>query len=366
MLKFSQSPSTIPKILRALDALFTDVKSLLIVLHDNPDPDALASGMALKTLCESRYAISTAIAHGGMINRAENKSMVSELGITLSNIDKINAKNFDRIAVVDTQPGRGNNSLPPQTHCHLVFDHHATVDNSTADLIIYNKNIGATATLLCELLRAASIDIKTNLATAIAYAIRTETLELQREASSRDAAMYLYVYPLSSLRKIGAIISPNLPNSYFEMLSIALGKALIFRRFIFVPLGNVVIPEIVAEMADLFLRRERVTWVLAMGRYESAVYLSIRTTHYRGGAFRVLQNILNDTKNAGGHDAFAGGRIAIENEDFDLNAVELNIANRFAAHFGFEKAVWKNLVKNQNVDDMSSASRYKHAEKEKG
>ena len=350
MLKISQSPSTLAKILRRIDDLFKNAKSLLIVLHDNPDPDALASGMALKVLCHVRYGITATIAYGGMINRAENKSMVNELSIPLKFFDKVEVNRFDRIAVVDTQPGRGNIALQAQTHCHLVFDHHATLESATADLVIYNKKIGATATLLGELVCKASIDIRSNLATAIAYAIRTETLELQREADARDIAMYLHVYPLSSLPKIGAIAFPALPNSYYEMLSVALANAQIFRHFIFIPIGDVVMPEIVAEMADLFLRRERVTWVLAMGRYNSHIFFSLRTTHYKGQAFRVLQNILNDAKNAGGHDTFAGGRIAINSDAFDINALELEIADRFAAHFGFARAAWKRLVNNSDND----------------
>jgi len=321
-------------------------KKLLIVLHDNPDPDALAAGLALKTLCETRYDMHVIISHGGLINRAENKSMVSELNIPLTCFGEIETGDFDRIAVVDTQPGRGNNALPADAHCHIVFDHHATIDSESADLIIYNKSLGATATLLGELLQAASIEIKGNLATAIAYAIRTETLELQREAGPRDIRMYLSVYPLSSLHKIGAITWPKLPNSYYEMLSIALIKAQIFRYLVFIPIGHVVMPEIVAEIADLFLRRERVTWVLAMGFYNSHAYFSLRTSHYKGQAFRILQNILDDAKNAGGHETFAGGRLAVDLDANKMIDLENKIAKRFAANLGYRSAGWKKLVNN--------------------
>jgi len=347
MKKISQSPSTISQIVRALDALFVESKDLLIVLHDNPDPDALAAGMALKTLSESRYGMNVVISYGGLINRAENKTMVSELNIPLTCFDDVDIRAFDRIAVVDTQPGRGNNALPAEAHCHLVFDHHATMETETADLVVYNKKIGATATLLGELLQEASVDIKSNLATAIAYAIRTETLELQREASPRDIRMYLSVYPISSLHKIGAISWPKLPNSYYEMLSIALVKAQIFRYFVFIPIGEVVMPEIVAEMADLFLRRERVTWVLAMGFYNSHAYFSLRTSHYKKQAFRILQNILDDARNAGGHDTFAGGRLAVDSDGDKMKDMENKIAERFAAGFGYKDAGWKKLVNNK-------------------
>ncbi len=349
MLRISQSPGTIRKILRALDDILAGARNLLIVLHDTPDPDAIAGGMALQALCASRYGIDASIAHGGMINRAENKAMVSELGVRLHSLDSIRFGDFDRIAVVDTQPGRGNNALSPDTHCHIVFDHHSTMESGTTDLVIYNKRIGATATLLGELLHAAAVNIKTNLATAIAYAIRTETLELQREASERDIQMYLSVYPLSSLRKIGAISWPKLPNFYFEMLAVALVKAKIFRHLIFIPIGEVAIPEVVAEMADLFLRRERVTWVLVMGYFSSHAYFSLRTTHYKGQAFRILQNILKDDTNAGGHDTFAGGRLAID-QTLSSEEIEDQIKTQFAASFGYKRAGWKKLINNSIIN----------------
>ena len=48
---------------------------ILIVCHDNPGPDALASALAMKHLCESMGHSSTII-HGGMIEHQQNRAMV--------------------------------------------------------------------------------------------------------------------------------------------------------------------------------------------------------------------------------------------------------------------------------------------------
>ncbi len=342
-MKISQSPSTLKKVLLSLRNTLCPAKSLLVLLHDNPDPDALASGMALKSLCEQLFDINVTITYGGLINRAENKSMLTELEMQIVPFDKVDVKKFERLATVDTQPGRGNNALPEKTHCHLVFDHHASSDDANADVIIYNRHIGATATLLGELLLDSGVEIKANLATAIVYAIRTETQELRREATKRDISVYLKMYPLCSPQKIGAIAYPTLPNVYFEMLLIALQKAQIFRHVLYVPIGKVDSPEIVAEMADFFLRRERVTWVLATGLYSSSLFLSLRTTHTKGQAFRVMQKIIDSTVNAGGHDTFAGGRIDFESFS-DYKNIDDKIAQRYADIFGFKDVKWKKLL----------------------
>lgn len=345
MTQFSQSPSQIARILRALEDQFQDAKSLLIVLHDNPDPDAIASGFALKTLAESLWKVRATMAHGGLLGRAENRTMASLLNIELKKINSVSFHKFDRIAVVDTFPGRGNVSLPKDLHVHVVFDHHASKNGSEVDLVIYNSKIGATATLLCELLIEAKIDLKTDLATAIAYAIRSETQELRREAHKRDVQTYLTVYPLSSLSRLGAISHPILSDVYFRELAIALSRACKYRNLMYIPLGYVESPEIISEMADFFLRRERISWSLAVGNYNESMYLSLRTNKRDGRAFRVIQKIVQNTTDAGGHDQFAGGRIIPQDAGAEaMMMLEEEIAERFANVLGVKKAHWKPLI----------------------
>ncbi|MBN1466480.1 DHH family phosphoesterase [candidate division KSB1 bacterium] len=345
MIKFSQLPNKIKTVLKALENQLQGAKTLLILLHNNPDPDAIASGFALAALADSLCGVAATIAYNGILGRAENRAMVSLLDIPLVKTSSIRYSGYDRIAMVDTQPGQGNNPLPAGMHTHIVFDHHASSANIDADLVVYNSKLGATATLLCELLMAAKVDIKINLATAIAYAIRSETQELRREANKRDIQAYLAVYPLCSLPKMGAITNPTLLNSYFQELAIALNRACKFRHLIFIPLGYVDAPEIIAEMSDLFLRRERTSWALAVGNIQDSMYLSLRTNKKNARAFRVIQRIVGDNENAGGHNQFAGGKIDLEKADAsDMMLLEEDVRTRFAAVLGIKNANWKPLI----------------------
>lgn len=336
------SPASAQRVLQRLGEILFGSRSLLVIMHNNPDPDALASGLALKTLVEARYGVPTTLSYGGLINRAENDKMVKVLDIPTVCFEAVAVQKFERIAMVDTQPGRGNNPLPASVPCHIVFDHHHSDQPINAELVIYSRKIGATATMLCELLQAAEVEIKPDLATALIYAIRTETQELRREAHARDVQAYLSLYPLSSLRKIGEIAYPKLPHSYFEMLAVALRKAMIFRHIIFVPLGGVPLAEIVAETADFFLRHNRVTWVLVMGQFHEQFFFSLRTTHPQGHAYRMIQKILDDKINAGGHETYAGGRMILNGADDDI---ENRIAARYAGLMGYTDVQWKPLIK---------------------
>jgi len=50
---------------------------LIILPHDNPDPDALASAAALKYLAQELLKKDAVIAQGGIVGRAENRAMLT-------------------------------------------------------------------------------------------------------------------------------------------------------------------------------------------------------------------------------------------------------------------------------------------------
>jgi len=59
--------------------------NVLIVCHDNPDPDSLASAMAIKQICDS-IGQNVTIAHGGLIEHQQNIGMVNLLELDLRRI----------------------------------------------------------------------------------------------------------------------------------------------------------------------------------------------------------------------------------------------------------------------------------------
>ncbi len=86
---------------------------VLILTHDNPDPDALSSGKALAFLFSKAWGIPSRLIYYGLVARAENKTMLNlltpewEHGDVLEDLDQYSA-----IALLDTQPGAGNNRFP--------------------------------------------------------------------------------------------------------------------------------------------------------------------------------------------------------------------------------------------------------------
>src|SRR5215212_6341409 len=79
-------------------------KRLLVYMHDNPDPDALAAASGLKRLIEEEVGAEATLALGGIVGRAENRAMVDVVRIDLVPLEEIVLGRFDKIAIVDSQP----------------------------------------------------------------------------------------------------------------------------------------------------------------------------------------------------------------------------------------------------------------------
>ena len=328
-----------------IETLFEASKRLLIVLHDNPDPDAIASAWALTRLVETQYNVKTTMAYGGYVGRSENRAMVRELGIPLKRIGRIRFASYDRIALVDSQPGARNNSLPSDISCHLVIDHHPRRRGLRAELAVIDTDVGATATILVEWLLEDDVEIGADLASALSYAIRSETQELGREASRRDIQAHTTVYPKASMRKLARIIHPKLPRSYFVTLKEAISRATSFRNTICAHIGEVPYPEVVAEVADLLLKHERISWVLCTGRFVNELIISIRSSNRNAKAGRLIQRLVPDRDRAGGHDTFAGGRILLTGyQKEEIDALEQGLSHRFVQLLGYDSAECKPLV----------------------
>ncbi|NQU42993.1 DHH family phosphoesterase, partial [bacterium] len=79
-------------------------------------------------------------------------------------------------------------------------------------------------------------------------------------------------------------------------------------------MGEIGVPDIVGEMADLLLRDEETEWSLVYGFYDGQMLLSLRTADREGDAGRVIQRIVHGLGTGGGHRAMAGGQVRISND----------------------------------------------------
>ena len=75
--------------LNLLVTALAETTRILILPHNDPDPDAVASAIALRYLLEQRLNVEIRIAYHGIIGRAENKALVDYLGQPLEPLTAI-------------------------------------------------------------------------------------------------------------------------------------------------------------------------------------------------------------------------------------------------------------------------------------
>ena len=97
-----------------------DADRVLILTHNDPDPDAMASGLALRTILR-RTRQTAVIGCLQPVTRPENLRMVKLLDLKIETLTPEQFKEFDKIALVDVQPHYFPGLLP---HVDLVIDHH--------------------------------------------------------------------------------------------------------------------------------------------------------------------------------------------------------------------------------------------------
>ena len=290
----------------------------LIVCHDNPDPDALASAMAMKHLCESIGHEATII-HGGIIEHQQNQAMVRLLDLDVRRLildwevgDLL--KDSDLVICVDFSHPGANNILPESCVPHIVIDHHTSEIRPAGDVILVRSEFAATSSLIASILMNSETELTREVATALAFGIRTDTLGFTRSFNAVD---------LRALSWLGAWIDWDLMRSFEspprsqEVLSIfrqALTDATLDDGLMLAPISQMTDRDALSQVADFLLPTEDVDVVIAYGTRMGKVILSARSTNDSIHIGRILSQTFEKGR-AGGHKSLAGGQVPFDEID---------------------------------------------------
>jgi nanoRNase/pAp phosphatase (c-di-AMP/oligoRNAs hydrolase) len=326
-------------------------KSVLIYTHDNPDPDSLAAAMGLGQLFEHELGARVTVTHGGIVGRAQNRAMVESLKLPLVPAERVEPDQFDVIALVDSQPETGNNSLPHAHRIDVVIDHHPPrAGSARAPWCDIRPELGATSTIVFSYLRERKVPIDAPLATAVFFALRTETRDLGREATEAERQVYLELVPLVDHTLLYRMTHPKVPREHFAALDRALRSAQVFGQLVAVNLGLLGYPDLVAEIADLLLSYEGAHYVLCIGQYEGSAYLSLRTEATDARAGSVMRQVVGTDGAAGGHGTMAGARLfASVASDQALQGTFLEMVHRLRAVLGHAAIPGEPLLRPQTL-----------------
>lgn len=364
--------------LDALIQLAEGRTSLLAQTHDYPDPDTIASAWGLGWLLRELTGIDTTVGYGGVVERAENKAMIRQLGIKMRRTSRSDFKKYDLVALLDTQPEVGNHCVPIERPPDVVFDHHFPRELEGPEPAFFDVGgeYGATSSKIVELFVAAEVEPPEEIATALFYGIKTDTQNLARDASPADVAAYLFLVGKVDNRILAEIENPQVPLDYFKVFNKAITRSKIYEKMIVSDLGVIYTPDLCAEVADRMLQIEGFRHALAVGWYEESLFLSLRTRSRAKNAGKILHGIVCGANlgTAGGHGPMAGARIPVDGKSQRSRAdIRRQVVNGVLSAFGedyrhFSRLVPKKEAANNAIEppppkDKQEPARKKAADK---
>ncbi len=291
--------------------VLSDYSLVRIVTHDNPDPDAMAAGWGLYTLFQERLDCPVELVGGGAIVRAENRHLVDLLNPPLQIVEQLDNVETTAHILVDCGLGTSNH-LATRDHLQpvAIIDHHRgeTAPEGVAFTDI-RPFVAATATIVASYLREQGIEPGVKLATAMLYAIRTETCGCETEHSPLDRSMVCWLTGRAEPGLIAEIENAPLTRSYFSDLVLALQGTLLFSDSALCLLPKASGTETVGEVADLLIRCQGVRRVMCGAVIDNDLYVSIRTRRDDGCAVDLIQKTLAGIGGGGGHTHRAGGKV---------------------------------------------------------
>ena len=318
-------------------------RKVLVLSHNNPDPDSMGGVFGLRFLIEKALGIQTSFGFRGNIFRAENLEMVHSLGMGMVPACELDFRRFDGIVVVDTQPGFGHTVLPLDMPIDAVVDHHVspkTASGFEPRFSDVRTDVGATCSIVTEYLMDLGYEVPPRVATALLYGIRTDTADLSRNTSDLDEQAYIHLIMRADRKTLARISRPSLPKEYFKTFRKAMNAVRVFGKAAVCSLGQTDNPEVVAELCDLLLRMEGIEWVVTGGLHEGTYYISVRAKCPGADAWKLLSQVMEGEKGSfGGHGTVGGASIPVGDDSTrSLRRIERRLMNRFLEVLGEKKA----------------------------
>ncbi|RLM50132.1 bifunctional oligoribonuclease/PAP phosphatase NrnA [Halorubrum sp. Atlit-28R] len=307
---------------------------LLVVAHDNPDPDAIASALGLARIAAS-IGVEADACYGGEIAHQENRAMVNLLDIRLRSFDEIDLDAYGGVALVDHSRSGINDSLPEGHPVDVVVDHHPPRGPVAGSFVDIRPGVGATSTLISEYLSRYGIAPERDLATALLYGIRIDTKDFTRATATDDfeaAAALLAHADESTLERVE---SPSVSPETLRVLAAAIENRDVRGSVAASCVGEIADRDALAQAAERLLDLEGVTVTFVYGYTEGVIYGSARARGADLDAGELLRDALDPVGSAGGHAAMAGAQVPLgilsevsESESL-ADVVEAFVAGRF-------------------------------------
>jgi nanoRNase/pAp phosphatase (c-di-AMP/oligoRNAs hydrolase) len=318
--------------------------TLLLLMYGSPDPDAIASAMALKEIFRREKGLAhCTFASTEPFRRQQNRELARAMRLGIRQLGQIDVSAYRLVAMVDAQPSFFRDPSVAITP-NIVFDHHPRCGDWTADFEDIRPQYGALSTVLTEYLLCARIRIPRNLHTALLYGIKTDTDNFDRDTIAEDIRAYTYHSRRANMRLIRRIELNQTPISYLKSFDHAFHamKHDRGRRVGF--LGRVESPDVCVQIADFYLHLIGTSYVVVAGIVNDKLIVIFRGDGYRQDCGALAQSACGLIGQGGGHRSAARIEITL---DVLKTALKGDLSQQSVDHF-LNECLKKNHPARQN------------------
>ena len=283
-----------------------------IQTHNFPDPDAIASAFGLQKLLEL-YGVESVLCYDGKIDKLSSSKLLDIFHIEMVSYDilKSSMHETDRIICVDSQKHAGNvtDFVGNEIAC---IDHHPTfvrIEYQYQDVRI----TGACATVIAEYYEQSGQEPDVDVATALLYGLKMDTLQFTRGITELDIKMFGFLFRRCDQEKLAYLERNNMEFTDLKAYGAAISSIELYGKVGFSCIPFSCPDALIAILSDFILALIEVEVAIVFSFREDGVKLSVRSEDPRVHSGDLIHDALENVGNGGGHASMGGGLIPNDN-----------------------------------------------------
>jgi len=316
---------------------------LAVLTHDNPDPDSIASAVALQAIARE-HGIDAVINYDGEIGHQENRAFVNLLGIELVPLSEGKPlAEYGAVALVDHMKS-GDPDIDAEID--IFIDHYEPDEGIDAAFTDVRPNVSSTSTILTKYLQEFNISPSEAVATALLYGIRSETLDFKRETTPADLTAAAYLYPFANHDTLEQVESPSMSPETLDVLAEAIQNREVQGSHLVSNAGFIRDRDALGQAAQHLLKLEGITTTAVFGIADDRIFLSARSKDIRMNIGKILEDAFEGIGETGGHSTqgdveiplgiFTGIETSDDNRDTLLSLTEEAVRRKLFEAMGVE------------------------------
>lgn len=282
-----------------------------IQTHNFPDPDAIASAYGLQKLL-GMYGVESILCYDGRIDKLSASKMLDTFHIQMFPYESLvsDMQETDRIICVDTQKHGGNvtDFVGDEVAC---IDHHPTyvpIEYRYQDIRI----TGSCATLIAEYYALSEQEPDSDVATALLYGLKMDTLQFTRGVTELDIKMLQFLFPRCDQKKLADLERNNMEFADLKAYGAAIESIELYDKIGFSCIPFSCSNSLIGILSDFILALIEVEVAVVFSFREDGIKLSVRSEDPDIHAGDLLYSALKGIGDGGGHASMGGGLIPID------------------------------------------------------